>query len=204
MRSLILIPLLAAITANAQQVGQNTAPNGGPATYTMSVKSTLVIETVTVKDKKGASIDGLTAKDFTITEDGAPQTIKIFEHQVLPQNPPLAKPDGPEVLKIYKRLSRTQITPEPEGTHRYTNRRLIALYFDMAGMRPPDQIRALHRGRFLGEPMLLSRGKHRPGEAQAPVAVACPAPGRQWATAKPRRTPGTNMQRGRGWCGPDR
>jgi VWFA-related protein len=147
MRSLILIPLLAALTAalpaNAQQVGQNTDPAGGATTYTMSVQSTLVIETVTVKDKKGATIDGLTAKDFTVTEDGAPQAIKIFEHQVLPVNPPLAKPDGPEELKIYKRLSRTQITPEPEGTHRYTNRRLIALYFDMAGMRPPDQIRAI-------------------------------------------------------------
>src|SRR6185295_7413257 len=43
-----------------------------------SITSTLVIETVNVKDKSGKAIEGLTAKDFTITEDNVPQTIKFF------------------------------------------------------------------------------------------------------------------------------
>ena len=34
-----------------------------------------------VKDKQGEFISGLTAKDFTVTEDGVPQTIKFCEHQ---------------------------------------------------------------------------------------------------------------------------
>ncbi len=37
----------------------------------------LTVETVTVKDKAGHPIEGLTAKDFSITEDGAPQTISF-------------------------------------------------------------------------------------------------------------------------------
>ena len=50
---------------------------------------------------------------------------------------------GDEDIKIYNRLARTQIAPEPMDSERYKNRRLLALYFDMAGMHPPDQMRAL-------------------------------------------------------------
>ena len=39
-------------------------------TYTMSMRSQLVVEAVVVKDKQGKPIEGLTAKDFTLTEDG--------------------------------------------------------------------------------------------------------------------------------------
>ena len=44
----------------------------------MSVKVQLVVEAVVVKDKQGNPIRGLTAKDFTVTEDGVPQTIKLL------------------------------------------------------------------------------------------------------------------------------
>jgi VWFA-related protein len=135
--------VLIAASAAAQQIGQNTAANAGD-TYTLSVKSQLVVETVTVKDKEGKSISGLTAKDFTVTEDGAPQTIKFCEHEQLPSVPsPLpASPAGDDV-KIYKRLARTQVVPEATGTLKYKNRRLLALYFDMSAMQSPDQLRAL-------------------------------------------------------------
>ncbi len=47
-------------------------------TFTLTAKSQLVVETVVVKDKQGKFIPGLTAKDFTVTEDGAPQTITFL------------------------------------------------------------------------------------------------------------------------------
>src|SRR6202012_2787344 len=50
---------------------------------------------------------------------------------------------GTEDIKIYKKLSRTQLAPEAPENSRYKNRRLLALYFDMSAMRPPDQLRAL-------------------------------------------------------------
>ena len=43
----------------------------------------LVVENVTVKDKNGKAVEGLTAKDFDITEDGEPQTIQFVEFQKL-------------------------------------------------------------------------------------------------------------------------
>src|SRR5580704_16677991 len=116
MRSLLTLLLLATLSAEAQQIGQNTAPGNTDIT-TLSVRSQIVIETVVVKDKKGNTIDGLTAKDFTVTEDGVPQTIRFCEPQSMPStlsDVPLT-PSGPEDIKIYNRLARTQITPEVAG-----------------------------------------------------------------------------------------
>jgi VWFA-related protein len=144
MRSLLTILLLATLGAEAQQIGQN-APAGGSDTVTLSVRSQIVIETVVVKDKKGNPIDGLTAKDFTLTEDGVPQTIRFCEQQILPSTVSEVPviPTEPEDIKLYKRLARTQISPEIPGDVRYKDHRLLALYFDMTAMRPADQLRAL-------------------------------------------------------------
>jgi VWFA-related protein len=144
MRSLLTILLLATLGAEAQTIGQNATP-GSSDTTTLSVRSQIVIETVVVKDKKGNPIDGLTAKDFTLTEDGVPQKIRFCEQQTLPSalSEVPVTPSGPEDIKIYNRLARTQITPESPGDVRYKDHRLMALYFDMTAMRPADQLRAL-------------------------------------------------------------
>ena len=43
----------------------------------------LIVQTVTVKDKDGKPIEGLTAKDLRVTEDGEPQAIAFVEYQRL-------------------------------------------------------------------------------------------------------------------------
>ena len=136
--------LLALAYASAQQTGQNKSPSE-PGTFTLTVKSQLVVETVVVKDKQGKLIQGLTAKDFAITEDGVPQQISFCEHQALAANASLlpVAPPGSEEIRLYKRLTRTQVSPETPEKERYKNRRLLALYFDMSAMRPADQLRAL-------------------------------------------------------------
>src|SRR5579864_1996500 len=80
----ISVALLFILAAHAQQIGQNApAPTNGTATFQANTQ--LVIEAVSVKDKSGNPVEGLTAKDFTVTEDGTLQTIRFFEFQKLPE-----------------------------------------------------------------------------------------------------------------------
>src|SRR5215471_11274575 len=130
------------LAAYSQQVGTNVQP--GAATPTFATGATLVIETVTVNGKDGRPIEGLTAKDFTITEDNAPQAIKFFEFQKLEEVPLKPLPQAPRVenVQIYEKLTTTQIAPESNGDLKYRERRLLAMYFDMSAMPPADQLRA--------------------------------------------------------------
>lgn len=125
----------------AQQIGQNV-PLSDPGTLTFTTGTQLVIETVTVTDKQGKPIEGLTEKDFSITEDGVPQAIRVFEYQKLSETPPAIQ-EVPEQVHIYESLGRTRITPEATGDSRFEDRRLLVLYFDMSAMPPGDQLRAL-------------------------------------------------------------
>src|SRR5580693_4390182 len=137
----VIVFLLGTLAANAQQIGQNAQRGDTPATFTAGAQ--LVIETVSVKDKQGNPVEGLTAKDFNVTEDGVPQTIRFFEYQKLPDQPAPAPSAAPENIHIYDKLGRTKISVESPGATRYKDRRLLALYFDMTAMPPGDQVRAL-------------------------------------------------------------
>ena len=133
-----------AVTLGGQAIGSNKEP-GKADTFTLSVRSQLVVETVTVKDKQGNPVQGLGVADFTLTEDGVPQKIRYVEHQTLPTGAaplPTSKPSEEEI-KIYKRLTRTQFASETAENRRYKDRRLLALYFDMTAMRNAEQFRAL-------------------------------------------------------------
>ena len=140
--AVLLITFSLPLPAAAQQIGQN-APAGGKETPTLSVSTQLVVEAVVVKDKRGNAIGGLSAKDFSISEDGAPQTVSFCEYQQLPPGATPMPPSEPENITIYDELSRTRISPETPGKLRYQDRRLLALYFDMTTMPPGDQLRAL-------------------------------------------------------------
>jgi VWFA-related protein len=141
-RVLISMMLAGTLSAGAQVVGQNTQPNG-TGTYTLSVTSKLVIEAVNVKDKQGKSINGLAAKDFTVTENGVEQTISFCEYQELPVTPDVNARPAPENVVVYNRLAVTQIATEKPGDVRYRNKRLISIYFDLTAMPPEDKVRAL-------------------------------------------------------------
>ncbi|MGH9605908.1 MAG: VWA domain-containing protein [Terracidiphilus sp.] len=136
--------LAAAAGAGAQTIGTNAVPDQSQG-FTLHIQSQLVVEAVTVKDKQGKFVPGLTAKDFTLTEDGVPQTIRYCEHQNLTQQStplPELNPED-ENITVYNRLAREQIQSETMEKDRYKNHRLLAFYFDMTTMPPADQLRAL-------------------------------------------------------------
>jgi len=137
--SLAALALLAALGAFAQQ-----QPDG---VVKFQATTQLVVETVSVKDKSGKPIEGLTAKDFVVTENAQPQTISFCEFQKL-NNTPAPAPAPVQVAQLTQpkaaaAVTSTPIAPEAPGDIRYRDRRLLALYFDMTAMPTPDQLRAL-------------------------------------------------------------
>ncbi len=120
---------------------------------TFSSSTQLVVETVVVRDQQGKVIRGLRSEDFALSEDGVPQSIKFFEFQELEETKPAPLPASvkPELLA---RLPKTQILSERRNDVKYRDRRLLAMYFDMSAMGPPDQLRALRAARtFVREQM---------------------------------------------------
>jgi VWFA-related protein len=140
--SLLLLILFAIPQSHAQQAQQQPQPQQQPGQqqFTLSINTQLVVETVVVKDKDGKNIEGLTEKDFVVTEDNVPQTISVFRFERLEETPAPNAVDVP--AEIIKPSVATQITPPAGGDKRYEDRRLMVMFFDMMNVSPPDQLRA--------------------------------------------------------------
>jgi VWFA-related protein len=114
---------------------------------TFRTTTRLIVQTVTVKDRNGNVIEGLTAKDFAITEDGQPQEIAFVEFQRLQGAPgaepaPAAPLQARPAIEVVAPATQTGIAASPNGDIRYRDRRLLVLYFDLSAMPPQDQMRA--------------------------------------------------------------
>ncbi|HUB81887.1 MAG TPA: VWA domain-containing protein [Bryobacteraceae bacterium] len=150
----LLLTLLAATTLLPQQKPQQAKnpqqaaqPSNQPYSFTMNVNT--VMEAVSVKDKNGKPIEGLTAKDFVVTEDNVPQTITFCDYQKMQDEvlPSMEVPKAPPITADTAKskvdsLTRMEILPEAPGDLKYRNRRLLAMYFDLSAMPPTDQFRA--------------------------------------------------------------
>jgi VWFA-related protein len=145
-----LFRVVVALALAAPLTAQQPQPQAPPV---FRSGAQLTVETVTVKDKSGRPIEGLTAMDFSITEDGVPQTISFVEFQRVP-NPsdPLqaadAVPAAPAAAATPPRPleEQHQISPSAPGDIRYRDRRLLVLYFDLSAMPPNDLMRAYGAG----------------------------------------------------------
>jgi VWFA-related protein len=106
----------------------------------------LIVQTVSVKDKDGRAVEGLTPADFVVVEDNEPQTISFVEYQRLPDRPAEARaaapaPRFPAAVSVPS-PTQGQIAIPPPGDTRHRDRRLLVLYFDLTAMPPGDQMRA--------------------------------------------------------------
>lgn len=126
--------LLAALIAVALFAQDKSIP-------TFTSNTNLVVVDLYARDKSGRIVTDLKKEDFAVLEDGKPQVISIFELQKLEGEmlPPIE--DQPRTL-----IERNAVPPKApvrpaQGTVRYQDRRLIALFFDLSSMQPDEQIR---------------------------------------------------------------
>jgi VWFA-related protein len=78
--ALVVNTALAQSGSDAQAKKATEIPADQPVT-TMSVQVKVVNVLATVRDKHGKIINGLTKEDFTLTEDGRPETIRYFARE---------------------------------------------------------------------------------------------------------------------------
>lgn len=84
--------------APAPAPAASSEPQAAPAeTAVFPTGLEQVIVDLVVTDKKGVPIQGLTAADMSVTEDGRPQDIVSFEAIELPEQPSTAVPPPPKV-----------------------------------------------------------------------------------------------------------
>jgi VWFA-related protein len=119
----------------------------------------LTVVDVTVTDKQGRPIEGLTAGDFSVTEDGVPQTISLVTFQRVDAaegvTPMPSVTPSPERSARVAPTVQPQISSTPGGDIRYRNRRLVVLYFDLTAMPPSDQMRAYQGARSFIERQMM-------------------------------------------------
>ena len=149
MRTVRILIAVVSVAALLAQQGGNVA--------TFKAESNLVVVNVSVKDKSGRPITNLKRSDFTLLEDGKPQNISVFELQRLNSEtlPPLANPSKP--LTLLERSAKAPVQPAATGPIRFQDRRLLAMFFDLTSMQPPEQARAVTAAtKFLATQMTKS------------------------------------------------
>jgi VWFA-related protein len=133
----LLSVVLSPVALRAQD--QPPADNG----FVLKVQSDLVLTNVVVRDRKtGAVVRGLTAKDFTVLENGKPQTIQTFDFQSIDQAAPLneAMVSGREGQLVLGKGTAGQGVVTGDALR---NHRLVILFFDLTSMQPDDLQRSV-------------------------------------------------------------
>lgn len=147
-RALITLALVPALVVAVGAQPPQTTPEQSDATFRSA--SRLIVQGVSVTDRDGNPVEGLTAADFAITEDGVPQEIAFLEFQRIDATAPpaaIATVRLPDLNAGVPGTTLSEIAVPPPGDQQYRDRRLLVLYFDLTATPPPDQMRAYTNAR---------------------------------------------------------
>jgi Ca-activated chloride channel family protein len=118
-----LEPVDGPLTGASSQATASQPVNRGSDAGTLRVQSRLVNVAVNVVDAHGAAVGGFEKKDFQLFEDGAPQTVAIFEREATSPLSIVLAIDASETVVTSERLERE-----------------AAKHFVRAILRPQDEI----------------------------------------------------------------
>lgn len=140
-RSLLLITFIAGIHAASHAQSANSPQ----VSYTLKVNTDIVLTNVVVRDKKtGQVVTGLTASDFSVSENGRPQRILSLDFEnvdnLAHQNEGTVSGNNSPVDDSSMQLFQQNI---PIADAELRNRRLIVMMFDLSSMQVEDLDRAV-------------------------------------------------------------
>ncbi len=134
----ILVGLMMGLPGFAQQ-------QTGDGTFTMKVQTDIVLTNVVVRDKKtGEVMKGLKQSDFTILENGKPQTIASFDYQNVDEAAVLRENSTVTGKATIADLLNRDFAANPAALR---DHRLIVMFFDLSSMQPEDIDRAVQSAR---------------------------------------------------------
>ena len=131
-RSLALIPTIAALVCALPSIGRAQEGDSRDATFFETVDVQVVNVEVFVTDKKGNPISGLTLEDFTVLEDGKP--VEVTNFYAVEGGQPLEDPVDPEVVPEGVEIP----TIEERPLH-------LIIYIDNLNITPINRNRVLKR-----------------------------------------------------------
>jgi VWFA-related protein len=144
----LAILALAAMNLHAQQ-SQQPAQKNQSQPFTMRVQSEMVLVNVSVRDKKGNFVKGLTANDFTVLEDGKAQKIVHFDVENVDAVQSAAL-EQQNLLNASPKQTAPATSPAeappaaaPLATDPLKDHRLLILFFDLTSMQPEEIERAV-------------------------------------------------------------
>jgi len=130
----VLVGLMTGPSSFAQQ-------QAGDRTFTMKVQTDIVLTNVVVRDKKtGEVVKGLKQSDFTILENGKPQTIASFDYQNVDEAAVLRENSTVTGKATIADLLNGDFAASPAALR---DHRLIVMFFDLSSMQPEDIDRAV-------------------------------------------------------------
>ena len=121
-------------------MGRSQQPDTSGA-FTLKVQSDIVLTNVVVRDKKtGEVVRGLKASDFTILENGKPQTIASFDYENVDEAAVLHEKTTVTGRATIADLVNRNFAQDPAELK---DHRLIVMFFDLSSMQPEDIDRAV-------------------------------------------------------------
>jgi VWFA-related protein len=132
--------VMVGLMTGSPYVGRSQQPDTSGA-FTLKVQSDIVLTNVVVRDKKtGEVVRGLKASDFTILENGKPQTIASFDYENVNEAAVLHEKTTVTGRATIADLVNRNFAQDPAELK---DHRLIVMFFDLSSMQPEDIDRAV-------------------------------------------------------------
>jgi VWFA-related protein len=145
LRSVCATALIALLALPLPVLAQQSQTGGDQdAGFVIRTESDLVLTNVVVRDSKtGEVVRGLQRSDFTILENGKPQSIASFDFESVD----MAKPLNEATISGLAAATRGKATADGGRPEDLRNHRLIVFFFDLTSMQPEDLDRSVTAAR---------------------------------------------------------